>query len=68
MHDMTSPQTTHAHDDLHASYVVAINSAIESGNDHRVPGLAASYDRAIGRVSVETSKPSLLDRFRRSAR
>ena len=44
---MTTSTAVLAHDldSLHTSYVRAINSAIESGNDEFVEELAAAHDR-----------------------
>lgn len=56
-------------DVLHAAYVKAINTAIESGLDDEVAELAASYDReATLMVAQREGKTHLLSTlFRRAA-
>lgn len=60
----TSPHTVDA---LHDSYVVAINSAIESGHEHRVPALVAAYARESGQDVAQSKRAPLLTFLRRRA-
>ena len=62
----TSPSTTLSQDldVLHASYVDAINTAIETGQDDHVAELAASYDReATLMVAQREGKTHLLQQL-----
>jgi hypothetical protein len=68
---MSTPTTTLVQDldVLHASYVTAINTAIEDGRDEYVGELADSYDReATLMVAEREGKTHLLPQlFRRRA-
>ncbi|WP_182526029.1 hypothetical protein [Nocardioides dongkuii] len=56
-------------DALHASYVAAINSAVESDRDDEVAELAAAYDReATVMVAEREGRTHLLPLLRRRRR
>ena len=66
---MTTSTAVLAHDldSLHTSYVRAINSAIDAGNDDSVQGLAAAHDREKAALVAAhegrtTSRPRLFRR------